>query len=219
MPLEREQLHPLMCLTQDGLPESHLEQATQLLIAGARWIQVRMKSAGARERLETAAAVAALCREYGAVCIVNDDAALAIAAGAHGAHVGKLDGTWEAAREAMGPGMILGGTINNGDDARRALAADCLDYVGIGPWRFTTTKENLSPVLGPAGVAALVALLDGIPAWAIGGITVADMPEVRASGAVGAAVTSALYRGGRVQDNFHELNAAWKQAMKIWRQR
>lgn len=214
MPLKREQLHPLMCLTQDGLTESHLEQATRLLIAGARWIQVRMKNVGSRERLETAVAVVAVCRDYGAVCIVNDDVALAVAAGAHGVHLGKLDGTWSEARNAIGRGMILGGTINNGDDAQRALAADCLDYAGIGPWRFTTTKQNLSPVLGPQGVAALVAQLDGIPAWAIGGITAADLPDVKASGAVGAAVTSALYRGGRVQDNFHELNAAWNQALK-----
>ena len=214
MPLERAQLYPLMCLTQDGLAETHLAQATSLLLAGARWIQVRMKTADTRERLATARAVAALCREHGAICIVNDDVALAIVAGAHGAHLGRLDGNWSEARAMLGPEMILGGTINNEEDARRAAAAGCLDYVGVGPWRFTQTKQNLAPVLGPRGVASLVAQLDGVPAWAIGGITAADLPEVRASGAVGVAVTSALYRGGRVRDNFQELNAAWSQALK-----
>jgi thiamine-phosphate pyrophosphorylase len=115
----------------------------------------------------------------------------------------------------MGREMILGGTINNEEDARRALDAGCLDYVGIGPWRFTKTKEKLAPVLGREGVAALVAQLDGIPAWAIGGIVAADLPDVRASGAVGAAVTGALYQGGRLRDNFQTLNAAWQQTMKL----
>ncbi len=215
MPLEREQLHPLMCLTQDGLAESHFEQATRLLIAGARWIQVRMKRCTPQERLKEAGLIASLCRQCGAICIVNDSVDVAMAVNAHGVHLGKTDGLWSAARKAMGREMIIGGTINNESDARRAIGVNCLDYVGIGPWRFTATKENLSPVLGSQGVAALVKQLDGIPAWAIGGITATDLPEVRASGAVGAAVTSALYRDGRVQDNFHELNAAWKQALKI----
>jgi len=203
-----------MCLTQDGLPLSHLEQATKLLIAGARWIQVRMKRGTPQERMTTAGMIACLCRQYGAICIVNDNVDIAIAVNAHGVHLGKTDGLWSAARKAMGPEMIIGGTINDEKDARRAIRANCLDYVGIGPWRFTATKENLSPVLGPKGVAVLVAQLDGIPAWAIGGITAADLPEVRASGAMGAAVTSTLYRDARVVDNFHELNGAWKQALK-----
>lgn len=214
MPLDPSQRHPLMCLTQDGLPLPHLEQATRLLIAGARWIQVRMKRGTPQERLTTAGMIASLCRQYGAVCIVNDSVDIAIAVNAHGVHLGKTDGLWSAARKAMGRDMIIGGTINDEKDARRAIRANCLDYVGIGPWRFTTTKENLSPVLGPKGVTALVAQLDGIPAWAIGGITAADLPEVRATGAAGAAMTSALYRDGRVVDNFQELNWAWKQALK-----
>ena len=202
-----------MCLTQDGLEISHLEQATRLLISGARWIQVRMKRATSRERLHTAGLIASLCRQYDAICIVNDDIDVAIAANAHGVHLGRTDGLWSAARREMGREMIIGGTINNESDSRRAIRANCLDYVGIGPWRFTTTKENLSPVLGPRGVATLVAQLDGLPAWAIGGIVAGDLPAVRASGAVGAAVTSALYRDGRIQDNFQNLNTAWQQAL------
>ena len=214
MPLDPSQRHPLMCLTRDGIEISHLEQAVQLLMAGARWIQVRMKRASAQERLHTAGLIASLCRQYDAVCIVNDDVDVAVAANAHGVHLGRTDGLWSEARRAMGRDMILGGTINDEKDARRAIRANCLDYVGIGPWRFTTTKENLAPVLGPRGVAALVAQLDGLPAWAIGGIMAGDLPEVRASGAMGAAVTSALYGPGPIQDNFQNLNAAWQQALK-----
>lgn len=215
MPLDPDHRHPLMCLTQDGLPSSHIEQASLLLIAGARWIQVRMKRANPQERLKTAGMIASLCRQYGAICIINDDVDVAIAANAHGVHLGKTDGYWREARSVMGRDMILGGTINNEEDARRAIRANCLDYVGIGPWRFTTTKENLSPVLGRQGVAALVAHLDGIPAWVIGGITIADLPDVRACGAAGAAVSSSLYADGRIRENFQRFTGAWQQALKI----
>jgi thiamine-phosphate pyrophosphorylase len=215
MPLDRSQLHPVMCLTQDGLPLSHLEQAVQLLAAGARWIQVRMKRATSGERLHTAGLIASLCRQYGAVCIINDDVDVAIAVDAHGVHLGKKDGSWREARAAIGQKMILGGTINNVEDAQRALQASCLDYVGVGPWRYTATKENLAPVLGRAGVAGLVAQLDGIPAWAIGGIDSGDVAEIHASGAVGVAVSSALYRAEQIKDNFDAFETAWRQALTL----
>ena len=215
MSLERSQLHPLMCLTQDGLPLSHLEQAEQLLMAGARWIQVRMKHVTSRERLHTAGLIASLCHQYEAICIINDHVDVASAVNAHGVHLGRLDGSWREARAAIGREMILGGTINNQDDARRAVRAQCLDYVGIGPWRYTTTKENLAPVLGREGVAELIAQLDGIPAWAIGGLRPEDLADVRASRAAGAAVSSALFRTGHIKDNFDAFQNAWKQAMPL----
>jgi thiamine-phosphate pyrophosphorylase len=204
-----------MCLTQDNLTLSHFEQAQRLCAAGARWIQVRMKHAHEAERYATVCAIVALCRKHDALCIVNDRLDLAMAANAHGVHLGKEDGDWRSARSRIGPDMILGGTVNNESDARRAIDAGCLDYVGIGPWRFTATKKNLAPVLGPAGVATLIAQLDRLPAWAIGGVGVTDFPEVRAAGAAGAAVSAALHREGGIAENFQTLNAVWHQALKL----
>lgn len=214
MPLDRAKHFPLMCLTQDGLPLSHAEQAARLCTAGARWIQLRMKNANAREWLGTARAVVALCHAHGATCIVNDNVDIALAAGADGVHLGKLDLDWCEARERLGPKLILGGTVNNATDAERAAESDVLDYVGVGPWRFTTNKKNLAPVLGAEGVRALVAQLDGLPAWAIGGIEAADLPAVRATAAAGAAVSSALFRDGRAEENFRALLAAWDAPLK-----
>ena len=198
-----------MCLTQDGLPLTHREQAERLCAAGARWIQLRMKEATRDAWLKTAGEVVAICRAHGALCIVNDDVEIALASGAHGVHLGKLDLDWHEARRRLGPEKILGGTVNNAGDVARANVAGCLDYVGVGPWRFTANKKNLAPVLGPEGVRALVASLGDLPAWAIGGITVADLPAVRATGAAGAAISSALYREGRIVENYRALAAAW----------
>ena len=214
MPLDPTKQFPVMCLTQDALPLSHGEQAERLCAAGARWIQLRMKAATRDVWLTTARAVVAICRAHGAVCIVNDDVEVALASGAHGVHLGKLDLDWHEARRRLGPGKILGGTVNNSADAARATDANCLDYVGVGPWRFTSNKKNLAPVLGPEGVRALVAQLGDLPAWAIGGITAADLPAVRATGAAGAAVSSALYRDGHMEENYRALAAAWEPVLQ-----
>lgn len=201
--------HPIMCLTQDGLPLSHREQASRLCAAGAQWIQLRMKDANREVWLETADSIAALCRAYGAVFIVNDSVDIALESGADGVHLGKLDLEWTKAREKLGPGRILGGTINNSVDAARAREVGCLDYVGVGPWRFTANKKALAPLLGETGVRDLIADLNGLPAWVIGGIESTDLPAVRATGAAGVAVSSALYRHNEVEENFQSMRAAW----------
>jgi thiamine-phosphate pyrophosphorylase len=198
-----------MCLTQDGLPLPHAEQAQRLCAAGARWIQLRMKHTARELWTATAREVATICRAHGAVCIINDDVEIALAADADGVHLGTHDGDWREARRRLGPGRILGGTVNDTADVDRAAGSGVLDYAGVGPWRFTTNKQPLAPVLGPDGIRALLARLGGLPAWAIGGIGVADLPAVRATGAAGAAVSTALFRDLRIEDNLHALAAAW----------
>lgn len=209
MPADLASAPPLMCLTHDELPLSHVEQTRALLDAGARWIQLRMKNAQTDRWLATAREVVAACRASGAVCIVNDNVDIALAAGAHGVHLGKLDGDWSAARARLGTEKILGGTVNDADAARRAAACGALDYVGIGPWRFTATKKNLAPVLGPEGIAPLLPLLGGIPAWVIGGIYPADLPAIRALGARGVAVSSALFPSNNVPARHAAFISAW----------
>lgn len=212
MPVTRTPLlatSPLMCLTQDELPITHAAQARALLAAGARWIQLRMKNAAPADWLATAREVVAACRAAGAACIVNDSIDIALGADAHGVHLGKLDGDWSAARARLGPDRILGGTVNDADAARRAAASGVLDYVGIGPWRFTTTKKNLAPVLGPEGIAPLLPLLGDLPAWVIGGIRPDDLAAIRALGARGVAVSSALVSANDIPARHAAFLAAW----------
>jgi thiamine-phosphate pyrophosphorylase len=190
-----------MALTQDGLALDHVEQARRLCAAGARWIQLRMKTAPIVSVAETAAEVVAICRAQGATCIINDHVDVALEVGADGAHLGRLDLDWQEARRRLGPDRLLGGTVNNAEDAARAVNAGCLDYVGVGPLRFTTTKQKLAPVLGLDGVGRLLALLGNVPAWVIGGVQLADISALRASGATGVAVSQALLHDGRIQEN------------------
>lgn len=201
-----------MCLTQDGLAIPHLEQVRRLCAAGARWIQLRMKNADTAEWLTTAVEAAAICRQHGAIIVINDSVEIALAAGASGVHLGKNDLGWEEARRRLGREKILGGTVNNLADAERASACGVLDYVGIGPWRFTKNKANLAPVLGNDGVARIMPSLGGLPAWAIGGVERSDLLEINAAGCAGAAVSSALFRDDKIGENFRGLRDEWARA-------
>jgi thiamine-phosphate diphosphorylase len=209
MPLDPDHFPPVMCLTMDGLPLSHTDQARALVDAGAGWIQLRMKNAPLGTWLSTACRVVSLCHASGAICTINDNLDIALASSADGVHLGQHDEDWVAARRRLGADKILGGTVNNAEDARRAAASHALDYVGIGPLRFTATKQKLAPVLGTEGIAALLPLLDGLPAWAIGGVQPADLPALRGAGLAGVTVSSSLYANNQVAANHAAFTAAW----------
>jgi thiamine-phosphate pyrophosphorylase len=211
MPLDPARRFPLMCLTLDGTGLSHSEQAQQMCAAGVRWVQLRMKGAEKPAWLAEARAAAGVCRGYGAVFIVNDSVEIASESGADGVHLGSLDSEWSQARSVLGPDLIIGGTVNNHADALRASKSGCLDYAGVGPLRFTATKRNLAPVLGFDGVRSLISVLGALPAWVIGGVEPADLPLLRAAGAAGAAVSSALCRSGSIAENAARFTAAWNQ--------
>jgi len=201
-----------MAITLDGLALDHRAQTERLCAAGARWIQLRMKRAAPETWLATAHAVVSICRAHDAICIINDSVDIALACGADGVHLGQLDLEWSAARQRLGPDRLLGGTVNNAGNVARARATGCLDYVGVGPLRFTTTKEKLAPVLGFAGVRELIAGLGDLPAWVIGGVVPADLPALRASGAAGVAVSSAFYCDRDVAEKFRAFSSAWNSA-------
>ena len=210
MALEVSRRAPLMAITQNGVAMGHAEQAKRLCSAGVRWLQLRMKDAPRDAWLATAAEVAATCRAAGTICIINDSVDIALEVGADGVHLGRTDLDWKAARQRLGPEKILGGTVNYSWEAEKAVQAGCLDYVGVGPLRFTRTKKELAPLQGFDGIRGLLALLRGLPAWAIGGIEVADVAPLRALGVADTAVCSALLRDGTVDANVRGFLEAWR---------
>jgi thiamine-phosphate pyrophosphorylase len=209
MALDPSQRFPLMAITQNGVAMGHSEQAARLCAAGVRWIQLRMKDASQATWIDTAREVAATCRIHGTVCIINDSVDIALAVGADGVHLGRTDLDWREARRRLGPDRILGGTVNYTWEAEKAFRSGCLDYVGVGPLRFTRTKKELAPLQGYDGIRSLLAILNGIPAWAIGGIEVGDVARLRDLGAAGTAVCSALLRDGTIGENVRAFLEAW----------
>ncbi|WP_433264386.1 thiamine phosphate synthase [Micromonospora vinacea] len=154
-------------------------------------VQVRVEdSATDREAYDLTRRVLALCAPYQAICLVNDRLHVALAAGAAGGHVGADDLPVAAARRVLGPTGVLGATARAPGPAREAVAAGA-SYLGVGPCHTTSTKTGLPDPIGPAGVRAVVDAVD-VPVIAIGGVTAARVPALRAAGAYGVAVVGAV---------------------------
>ncbi|WP_349880297.1 thiamine phosphate synthase [Micromonospora sp. HUAS YX12] len=163
-----------------------------LPVAGAELVvQVRVEDdATDREAYELACRVTQACRPYGARCLVNDRLHVALAVDAAGGHVGADDLPVAAARRVLGPEAVLGATAREPVGARAAVDAGAT-YLGVGPCHVTTTKSGLPEPIGPDGVRA-VAEAVRVPVIAIGGVTAASVPALRAAGAYGVAVVGAL---------------------------
>ena len=166
-----------------------------VLEGGCRWVQLRMKEASEEEFLRTGAEVGRLCRACGATFLLDDRVELVHRLGADGVHLGKNDMPPREARALLGPGKIIGATANTFEDIERA-AAQGADYIGLGPFRFTQTKRNLSPILGLEGYRDILARCRAagidLPVVAIGGITAADVEAILATGVTGIALSGAL---------------------------
>ncbi len=187
---------------------SYLDSVRIALEGGCRWVQLRMKEASGEERKATALQVLELCRKYGATFIIDDHAALAWEIGADGVHLGKQDLPIREARALLGKQFIIGGTANSFDDIRQH-AADGADYIGCGPFRFTSTKQNLAPILGLQGYRHLLGKMQeagiSLPVIAIGGITRADVPGLKALGLQGIALSGSILRSSNPVEEMKEV--------------
>ena len=174
---------------------SYLEGCRMALEGGCRWIQLRVKGAPDEEVLPLAIQVQRLCKEHDAVFLIDDRVALVKEIGADGVHLGKNDMPVSEARQLLGEEYIIGGTANTMEDIC-ALVSQGVDYIGCGPFRFTTTKEKLSPLLGAEGYRKLLETMEEqqltTPLVAIGGITLEDLPLLRSVGVKGVAVSGAI---------------------------
>ncbi len=166
-----------------------------VLSGGCRWVQLRMKGASDEEWLRVGSEVGHLCRKAGATFILNDRFDLVGPLAADGVHLGRNDLPVDEARRLLGPGKLIGATANTFDDICRAVTAGA-DYIGLGPFRFTRTKERLSPILGVEGYRTILARCrtEGItlPVVAIGGITLDDLSELLPTGIAGVALSGTL---------------------------
>ncbi|MGB0165276.1 MAG: thiamine phosphate synthase [Luteibaculum sp.] len=190
---------PLQYITGPGSPEEIISRVEANLTAGIRWIQLRYKykldEAHLKNYVAIGQEVSKLCKEYDAVFIVNDKIEYVDIFNADGVHVGLEDAPLAVARRVIGSKKILGATANTWQQVASASKGGA-DYIGLGPYRFTQTKEKLAPVLGDVGytdIMARVALKSiNCPIYAIGGIGPGDVPALIKTGVSGIAASSAL---------------------------
>jgi thiamine-phosphate pyrophosphorylase len=163
--------------------------ARDALAGGARLIQLRDKTREKGLQLATALALQRVCREQGALFIVNDHVDLALAVEADGVHLGQKDLPVSVVRRLAPPQMIVGCSTNNPGEARQA-EADGADYVSVGRLFPTGSKDDTRPATTDTLRAVKAAV--SVPVCAIGGINEANIDEVVAAGADMAAVIAAV---------------------------
>lgn len=176
---------------------SYLDSIRLALEGGCRWVQLRMKDASIQDILSIGKEVRRLCDSYQATFILDDHVELVRELGADGVHLGKKDMPVAEARKTLGNDCIIGGTANTFDDVKMHYEASA-NYIGCGPFRFTTTKQGLAPVLGLEGYRSIIAQMSAegidLPMVAIGGITAEDIPAIMQTGVSGIALSGAVLR-------------------------
>ena len=192
---------------------SYVDSARIALEGGCRWIQLRMKDADESLLEETALVVQKMCRDYGATFIIDDNVHLVKKIKADGVHLGKNDMPIAEAREILGDDFIIGGTVNCFEDILKIMRntqigtstssvtnsqQPIVNYFGCGPFRFTSTKKNLAPILGLDGYENIISNMKrnniNIPLVAIGGITKDDISDILKTGVDGIALSGSILR-------------------------
>ena len=191
-PVRRLPLGRRMFVTHATTTAEILKQTDLVLRQGlADIVELRMKDAPWETFLHTAREALALCHAYGAPLLINDRVDIALLTGADGVHLGQRDMSPTEARRLLGDYALIGLTCNSAEDLATALTLP-IDYVGIGPFRFTSTKKKLAPILGLEGYRALQLHSFPLPAYAIGSVSPEDIPDLYALGLYGVAMSSSL---------------------------
>lgn len=185
----------LQYISQGSTAEAQLHNMQKALDGGCKWIQLRWKTISKEEFMPVAQQVKEWCKEHQATFIINDYVEWAKEVNADGVHLGLNDSRIEEARKLLGENKIIGGTANTWEDVVQRIDENC-DYIGLGPFRFTTTKDKLSPVLGLEGYKRIIEKLNSegkqAKIYAIGGIAQEDITPLMETGMYGIAVSGLL---------------------------
>jgi len=201
-------LPKLQYISQGLTPDEHLKNIHSVLDAGVKLVQLRLKNAGENIYSELGSHVKELCLKYNSLLIINDHPAVAKHCNSDAVHLGLNDMSVIEARNIV-PGKIIGGTANTFEHIK-ARCLEKVDYIGLGPFRFTSTKEKLSPVLGLEGYIALLNKMKeenlSVPVYAIGGIQLADTRKIIETGIYGIAVSGLLTAASDKNNLVKEIN-------------
>ena len=182
-------------ISQGASISEHLKNIKKVTESGGKWVQLRLKDIGLVDYLNAAKEARTICDSHGAVLIINDNIGVAGESMADGVHLGLTDTKATEARKQLGKEAIIGGTANTFEDCLYQIS-NGVDYLGIGPYRFTQTKKKLSPILGLEGfkttVQKLITSGNNLPVVGIGGILLSDVPEIVTTGLSNIAVSGML---------------------------
>jgi thiamine-phosphate pyrophosphorylase len=199
----------LQYISQGKTIDAQLYNIHQALDNGCDWIQMRFKTNNIHDAYTLAEAVKIICSEYLANFIVNDNVQLAQQIAADGVHLGLNDMSIQEARNILGTTKIIGATANTFEEILNKTVEGC-DYIGLGPFRFTKTKQNLSPILGIEGYRTILEKIKennlAIPVYAIGGIKLDDVEPLLETGIHGIAVSGLITKSQNPMHLINQLN-------------
>jgi thiamine-phosphate pyrophosphorylase len=192
-------------------PRSIFDVVEQCVRAGAPAVQLRAKTATARELLDQALVLREICSARGALLFLNDRFDVALAAGADGVHLGPSDIPLERLRGAVPPGFLIGYSTDDPEAAKRAEQSGA-SYIGCGAVFGTHSKHDVGDErIGVERLAEVVQAVS-IPVIAIGGIDPDNVALTARAGAAGVAVISALMRAHDPADVVRRLLAPFGAA-------
>ncbi len=203
-------IEKLQYITQETATLSHIDCVREACIAGVKWVQLRVKNKSNEEYLEIEKEAKIICDLYDVILIINDNVDIANEINAHGVHLGKTDMYISEARSILGEDAIIGGTANTLKDVERLIEQKA-NYIGLGPYSKTETKNNLSPVLGLSGYSELLNelkmfyALSETPIIAIGGIDMYDIEPILSTGIYGVAVSGLLTDNFSITNRLHTI--------------
>ena len=202
------QMGRTMFITHKNDKYNYLSGAIEALKGGIRFVQLRMKGASDEEVLQTAKTLREYCDKYAALLTIDDRIDLLQTNLFDGVHLGKNDMPISQAKQITADKYLLGATCNTVQDVQNAIDSGA-DYLGIGPYRFTTTKTNLSTILGKEGYAKIVAYMRDhnlhTPIYAIGGIEQQDIASLMQTGIYGIALSGVILRSQEAQKTANEI--------------
>ncbi len=202
-------LEKVQFITHSNSNIDYFQSAVLALKGGLRFIQLRMKDSNREELISTGKRIKEECDKYNSLFILDDHVELVNEIGANGVHLGKEDMPIKEARKILGKDKIIGGTANNFEDIVKHYK-DGADYIGLGPLRYTNTKKKLSPVLGFEGYREIIEKCKtqgiDIPIYAIGGIRIEDLEELKQIGIFGIAISSLILESKNSETTINEIN-------------
>lgn len=192
-------------ITQGDSIKEQLENIQKACSSGAELVQLRFRNVADKKLLKLASEAREITAHFQTRLLINDHYKIAKEVKADGVHLEKTDVCPTIARKYTYTWQMIGGTANTLQDCETLLQKE-VDYIGLGPFRFTATKDNLPTILGLKGYTAILdELQTETPIIGVGGITTTDVSAILATGISGIAVSGEITRNFNTIKTFHQL--------------
>lgn len=201
-------------ISQGNTAKEHLENIQKACSSGAELVQLRLKDIAEKKFLKLAHDAREITSHFQTRLIINDYYKIAKTVKADGVHIEESEVCPTIVRDYLYTWQMIGGTANTLQDCEILIGKE-VDYIGLGPFKFSTTKANLPSILGLNGYAAIMDVLKTeTPVFAVGGITTVDVKDLLVTGISGLAVSEAITGDFNTIGLFHELLNASATAEK-----